>query len=816
MEGLLSQPQNAAPVDPHRNAPSPPMVPLEAGRTSQTLNAMPVEPGRPSHSLNAAPVDPHCGLPSLPMVPMEASRTSQTLNAIAVEPGRPSQSLNAAPEKGSHINTFPEESHPSKSLNMMSMDATYNLQSSPVDVRASALHNMVPVEVSRTSKSLNVMPVELERASQLLLVPAEASDDDVRTIKEVLSVHHVPVVASLHWEKLHTILHTLCDRIAIQALRIEKAEEQGKTFLGFKDELDQLCRNCVKEMKVAKESEVEQQQKWSSMVEERLELLKQGVDENNNSTKQLGDSISELQSLNSKLQTLDTQVQSLTPRLDALEEGSKNFDRLDALEEAVKSTDAVQSSQLVSLETLNQKVEELLLDFEEQNEKLHTLEEQTEQLKLKLEQTTNAHASDLDAVQQYCRNLRSDFEMKFIVDVGKHPTAEEEELSEASRAKIEAAVAELQNRIQKKADVDDLERITQSTQNVKDACEKMESNMIELQLHLKRLSAGSRRASRVSLTGSLVPPSLLTPESQMQLQMLMPQTKLNSLEDLSPQLLDELTKDLKDAIEKHNKELEKVQKDFGLFGRSILKLSGHQEERSKPGATDPADKLVKIFEGFGDGSPLLTPSSDDKPVNEATSTSNLDKKQRREGESTSAPNDVAEDGPDQASIKKDVLVGTVDLMDDDAVVQAIDEALKANKFEPKENSKTIARLCQELEKLTLRLQELDTVMPTVKDALALKAEKRDLQKLARFVKEQLERPENAIFTGKPLYGFKCMSCDHSIEMLSRVTGDHKPTNRMPPQILPMLSAERIFSLQEALESSSQEGGFDYSIGSAST
>lgn len=44
----------------------------------------------------------------------------------------------------------------------------------------------------------------------------------------------------------------------------------------------------------------------------------------------------------------------------------------------------------------------------------------------------------------------------------------------------------------------------------------------------------------------------------MQIQMFVPETKFTSLEDLSPKLLDELTKDLKDAIEKHNKELEKV------------------------------------------------------------------------------------------------------------------------------------------------------------------------------------------------------------------------------------------------------------------
>ncbi|KAH6557465.1 hypothetical protein KP509_1Z112900 [Ceratopteris richardii] len=135
-------------------------------------------------------------------------------------------------------------------------------------------------------------------------------------------------------------------------------------------------------------------------------------------------------------------------------------------------------------------------------------------------------------------------------------------------------------------------------------------------------------------------------------------------------------------------------------------------------------------------------------------------------------------------------------MDDDAVLQAINEALKANKFEPKGNSKAIAKLQEDLEKLRLSFKEMDNSIPPLKDGLAIKADKRDLQKLVRFVKEQLERPENAIFTGKPLYGFKCMSCDHAINKLSRVTGDSKPTNRMPPQILPMLSAERIYSLEK--------------------
>lgn len=232
-EGWPSQLQNATPVDANGASATSQVfqlpnnvVPVEASRTSQSQlpNVLPIEAVIASQSL-----------------PVEATRTSQSINVVPLEATRVSQSLNMVP------------------------------------VEASRASRSLPVEPSRASKSVNMMPVELARTSQLLLVPAEPGDDDVQTIKEVLSVHHVPVVASLHWEKLHIMLHTLCDRIAVQALRLEKAEEQGKTFLGFKEELEHLCRNCVKEMKEAKESEAEQQQKWSTMVEERLQTLQQGL-----------------------------------------------------------------------------------------------------------------------------------------------------------------------------------------------------------------------------------------------------------------------------------------------------------------------------------------------------------------------------------------------------------------------------------------------------------------------------------------------------------------------------------------------------------
>ena len=210
--------------------------------------------------------------------------------------------------------------------------------------------------------------------------------------------------------------------IGFHAINSGGSWPQNLQGLGIK-----LCQNAIQEMKDVKESEMEQQQRWSQMVEERLQALQQGMDANTSGIKRLDD--------------LD--VPSWLRRLDTLEEANKKLDRLDALEEATKNVEAIQASQPISLDSLNQKLEELLVDFEEQSEKLHTLEEQNEKLKLRLDQMTESHSSDLEALQQYCRNLRSDFELKFLVDVGKLPTAAEGEVSPSSKAKLEASVAEL-------------------------------------------------------------------------------------------------------------------------------------------------------------------------------------------------------------------------------------------------------------------------------------------------------------------------------------------------------------------------------------
>lgn len=46
--------------------------------------------------------------------------------------------------------------------------------------------------------------------------PAPGADKDADIIKNVLSVQTVHVVESMSWDKLQTLLHKLCDRLASQ------------------------------------------------------------------------------------------------------------------------------------------------------------------------------------------------------------------------------------------------------------------------------------------------------------------------------------------------------------------------------------------------------------------------------------------------------------------------------------------------------------------------------------------------------------------------------------------------------------------------
>lgn len=55
------------------------------------------------------------------------------------------------------------------------------------------------------------------------------------------------------------------------------------------------------------------------------------------------------------------------------------------------------------------------------------------------------------------------------------------------------------------------------------------------------------------------------------------------------------------------------------------------------------------------------------------------------------------------------------------------ESLKTNKFEPKGSMKAISKLAEDILSLFSKFHEFDTVVPTLKEGLSLKADKLDLQ-----------------------------------------------------------------------------------------
>jgi hypothetical protein len=122
----------------------------------------------------------------------------------------------------------------------------------------------------------------------------------------------------------------------------------------------------------------------------------------------------------------------------------------------------------------------------------------------------------------------------------------------------------------------------------------------------------------------------------------------------------------------------------------------------------------------------------------------------------------------------------------------LEDAINAKKLEPKENVAVLKRLVLEVEKMSL---ELENYLILIDNLEQNKVDKIDFQSLAKIVKE-LKAMENAMLSGKPILGFKCMSCNHDLERLSPVRGPQIPTNQMPRSFLSMLSAERIFSLNK--------------------
>jgi hypothetical protein len=78
----------------------------------------------------------------------------------------------------------------------------------------------------------------------------KADDEDVAIIRSVLSVQHVPVVATMAWDKLQFLLGSLCDRISSQvpdqrSLSVVKFQQTVHLF-ALSLRIAHACRKCIK------------------------------------------------------------------------------------------------------------------------------------------------------------------------------------------------------------------------------------------------------------------------------------------------------------------------------------------------------------------------------------------------------------------------------------------------------------------------------------------------------------------------------------------------------------------------------------------
>ncbi|KAJ7526441.1 hypothetical protein O6H91_16G006900 [Diphasiastrum complanatum] len=335
----------------------------------------------------------------------------------------------------------------------------------------------------------------IAQQQQHRLPDADGESEDVRIIRDVLSIQHVPVVGSMQWDQLQKILQMLVQRMSAQALRLDRAEEEGKLY---KDELE-LCKNNIKEIQYSKESE----QKWTKLIEERLGDLQQGLDATNSS---LSHAVLPIQNLDLEF------LQNLPLRVDTLEETAKNVNSLtvemrETFNEQMENEAKHREEEMVGrrLQNLSDQVEELHQDFLEQTEKLHDLEVQHEQLKSLLQQTSKAQAYDLEALQKYCRNLRADFEMKPLLEFNGKGSEKDPPEPEKATPGLETAISELQSRLQKKADIESVEQLIRATQSTKEAVDKVLITVNDLQVRMSTrrasvTSASSRRGSRLSIS----------------------------------------------------------------------------------------------------------------------------------------------------------------------------------------------------------------------------------------------------------------------------------------------------------------------------
>ncbi|EFJ27979.1 hypothetical protein SELMODRAFT_411408 [Selaginella moellendorffii] len=360
-----------------------------------------------------------------------------------------------------------------------------------------------------------------------------AIGDMVGHTRDMLSIEHVTVVGNLHWEKMQSLLQVLCTQIQAQtqelnkqALQLSKVEHHEKHLADLQAELD----DCKRVMKGYEEDRANDAEKQNFMMD-ALKLF----DDQENRTKNLETQLATLQDelaasilamrdLTTRVSLIEQELAPLKPlpqRMDALEGNMKKLNAATAnLQQSFRAVDFGRIAKLSSmmgkqgspvqdvspepkveliqpdfesaqLDELGNDLDSLNSMFSKQNKHLNNLETQIEQLMLLIQQLTKVHTADFETLRKSYAGLRQEIDSKPLL--APHvPVVAPADIDACSR--LEAILAEFQNRLSRKAEEDAVSHVANDVQRMKDLLEQMGITM----------NAFRRRASSLAIGGPML------------------------------------------------------------------------------------------------------------------------------------------------------------------------------------------------------------------------------------------------------------------------------------------------------------------------
>eukprot|EP01018_Ginkgo_biloba_P006129 Gb_32138 [translate_table: standard] len=169
------------------------------------------------------------------------------------------------------------------------------------------------------------------------------------------------------------------------ASRLDKYEEQEKCLANSVNELGELCKNTIEEVKEAKVDEDKKKEDWAKMIENQIQRLQEGLDATSNSMNQQTNNFTGLQNGMEILQSLPQRVNSLE---EIIKNAPNKYIKQEANGEGTcgKGDSGDGDAQQGAAngedkgEILGDPFETLQADLEEHNDRLHLIEEQEQVL----------------------------------------------------------------------------------------------------------------------------------------------------------------------------------------------------------------------------------------------------------------------------------------------------------------------------------------------------------------------------------------------------------------------------------------------------